>query len=74
LIQRAADPLDGRAACLRLTPLAEEWVTRVGNAREGAIDRAISTLGAEDRAVLEAAVPAMTRLAEALANSGGAAQ
>jgi DNA-binding MarR family transcriptional regulator len=74
LIQRAADPLDGRAACLRLTPLAEAWVTRVGNAREEAIGRALGALDPADRAVLEAAVPAMTRLAEALATSGGAAQ
>jgi DNA-binding MarR family transcriptional regulator len=74
LIRRGADPLDGRAACLRLTPLAEEWVTRVGNAREGAIGRALASLDPADRANLEAAVPAMTRLAEALASSGGAAQ
>jgi DNA-binding MarR family transcriptional regulator len=74
LIQRAVDPLDGRAACLRLTPLAEEWVTRVGNAREGAIDRALTSLDPADRAILEAAVPAITRLAEALATSGGVTQ
>src|ERR687884_666776 len=34
LLERAADPHDGRAACLRLTPLAEAWVTQVGSARE----------------------------------------
>src|SRR5439155_25146529 len=26
LVQRSSDPLDGRAACLWLTPLSQEWV------------------------------------------------
>src|SRR5918911_5195925 len=34
LLERTADPLDGRAACLRLAPLAEQWVTQLGSARE----------------------------------------
>ncbi|MDQ6671634.1 MAG: MarR family transcriptional regulator [Chloroflexota bacterium] len=68
LVQRASDPLDGRAAHLRLTPLAEEWVTRVGNAREAVIGRALESLDAADRAAIEAAVPAMARLAKAIKN------
>jgi len=68
LVQRASDPLDGRAAHLWLTPLAEEWVTRVGNAREAAIGRALESLDAADRATIEAAVPAMARLARAIKN------
>jgi DNA-binding MarR family transcriptional regulator len=74
LVERAADPLDGRAASLRLTPLAEEWSRRVGNAREGAIARALESLDDADRALLEAAVPAMKHLAEAIATRGGSAQ
>jgi DNA-binding MarR family transcriptional regulator len=70
LVQRVSDPLDGRAAHLWLTPLAEDWVTRVGNAREAAIARALVALDDADRAAIEAAVPAMTRLAEAIANHG----
>jgi DNA-binding MarR family transcriptional regulator len=74
LVERASDPLDGRAAQLRLTPLAEEWVTRVGNAREGAIGRALASLDEADRALLEAAVPAMGRLAKAISRPDGSVQ
>jgi len=76
LVERTADPADGRAACLRLTPLAATWAAEVGNAREEAIDRALVTLPHEDREILEAAIPVMKRLAKALASSttAGAAQ
>ena len=74
LVQRVSDPLDGRAAHLWLTPLSEEWVTRVGNAREAAIGRALVSLDEADRAAIEAAVPAMARLAKAIASTGSPAQ
>jgi DNA-binding MarR family transcriptional regulator len=66
LVERTADPLDGRAACLRLTPLAEGWVTQVGNAREQAIDRALATLDEADRALIDSALPALKRFAKAI--------
>jgi len=68
LLERATDPLDGRAVCLRLTPLAREWVTQLGNAREQAIHRALLELDDADRQNLAAAVPAMKRLAKTLSN------
>ena len=74
LVERAADPLDGRAAHLRLSPLAQEWVTQVGNAREQALDRALAALDPADRQTLEAAIPTMKRLAKAISNAGPAAQ
>lgn len=74
LLERAADPLDGRAACLRLTSSAAEWVTQLGNAREQTIDRALSAMDEEDRRQLEAAIPALKRLAKAISKSGGGAQ
>lgn len=74
LLERNADPLDGRAACLRLTPSAAEWVTQLGNAREQTIERALAALDEADRQQLEAAIPAMKRLAKAIANPGGGAQ
>jgi DNA-binding MarR family transcriptional regulator len=74
LVQRASDPLDGRAAHLWLTPLAEEWITRVGNAREAAIGRALESLDGADREAIEAAVPAMGRLAKAIKTSGNVQQ
>jgi DNA-binding MarR family transcriptional regulator len=73
LIERTSDPLDGRAACLRLTPLAEEWVTRLGNAREQAIDRALASLGEEDRAVIDSSLPALKRFAKAMADKSKSA-
>jgi DNA-binding MarR family transcriptional regulator len=74
LLERAADPLDGRAACLRLTASAAEWVTQLGSAREQTIERALSSLDEEDRQQLEAAIPAIKRLAKAISNAGGAGQ
>ena len=74
LVERTTDPLDGRAVCLRLTPLAEEWVTRLGNAREQAIDRALASLDEADRALIDSAAPALKRFAKAMADKGNAAQ
>ena len=74
LVARTADPLDGRAACLRLTPLAEEWVTRLGNAREQAIDRALASLDEADRGVIGNALPALRRFAKAMNDKGCAAR
>jgi DNA-binding MarR family transcriptional regulator len=74
LLERTADPQDGRAACLRLTPSASEWVTQLGNAREQTIDHALASLDENDREQLEAAIPAMKRLAKALSRSGGSIQ
>jgi DNA-binding MarR family transcriptional regulator len=74
LLERTADPHDGRAACLRLTPQAAEWVAQVGNAREQAIERALASLDEHDRQQLEAAIPAMKRLAKAISHPGGTPQ
>src|SRR3954451_24766059 len=48
LLERTPDPQDGRAACLRLTPLAEEWTTQLGNAREQTLERALAALDETD--------------------------
>jgi DNA-binding MarR family transcriptional regulator len=69
LVERASDPLDGRAACLQLTPSALEWVTRVGNAREAAINRALESLDAADRAELEQVLPVLIRLSKAISKT-----
>ena len=74
LIQRSSDPLDGRAACLWLTPLSQDWVARVGSAREAAIARALEALDESERAALQAAVPAMIHLSKSIAARGSAAQ
>ncbi len=71
-LQRTSDPLDGRAACLRLTPPAEEWVAQLGSAREQTIERALASLDVSDRELLEAAIPAMKRLAKAITSQSQA--
>lgn len=74
LLERTADPLDGRAACLRLTPLAQEWVASIGNAREEAIGRALQAMNATERELIEAAVPALKQFSRALGEKAGVAQ
>ncbi len=66
MVQRGADPLDGRAAQLRLTPLAEAWLKQVGSTREDAVARALNNLDSADQHAIEAATPALRRLAEKL--------
>ena len=74
LVQRASDPLDGRAACLWLTPLSQDWVTRIGSAREEALARALDSLDEPERKALEAAVPAMVHLSKVIVSKGGRPQ
>jgi DNA-binding MarR family transcriptional regulator len=69
LLHRGSDPLDGRVACLRLTPQAEAWVAEVGSAREAALARALDRLDPADRQALEEALPALAHLAAALKNA-----
>lgn len=72
LLERLSDPLDGRAACLHLTPQASQWLTQVGNAREDVIDRALASLDATDRAALTDAVAALSHFAAAVSRSESA--
>lgn len=73
LVERTSDPLDGRAACLRLTGQAETWLKEVGSAREAAVARALSQLSDQERGDLQRALPSLTQLAEALTGLGGGA-
>jgi DNA-binding MarR family transcriptional regulator len=66
LIERTADPLDARAASLRVTPEAELWLKQMGSAREEAVTRAWEGLDAADRELIEHAVPALRKLGERL--------
>jgi DNA-binding MarR family transcriptional regulator len=66
LMERSSDPQDGRAACLRLTPEAAEWLAQVGSAREAALARALDSLDPADRERVAQALPALLRVAEAL--------
>ena len=72
LLERLTDPLDGRAACLHLTPQATEWLTQVGNAREEVIDRALASLAVDDRAALADLLPTLSRFAAAMSRTENA--
>ncbi len=66
LIERSADPLDARAASLKLSATAETWLKQMGSTREEAVARALATLDAQDQDAIEAATPALRRLADRL--------
>ncbi|HEY0937484.1 MAG TPA: MarR family transcriptional regulator [Trebonia sp.] len=79
MLERAADPSDGRATLLRITPEAEnrlqDWADRRSELVRGHIER----LSEVDRAALDAALPALRTLSASLrdaaengAASGGA--
>ncbi|HET6319437.1 MAG TPA: MarR family transcriptional regulator [Chloroflexota bacterium] len=66
LIARSGDPSDARAVCLRLTSEAEEWLKQMGSTREEAVARAFDGLDEADQEAIEAATPALRRLADRL--------
>jgi DNA-binding MarR family transcriptional regulator len=66
LVRRERDPQDGRSARLSLTPAAEARLAAWRARRAAAARRAIERLGDDDRARLEAAIPALERLIEEL--------
>ena len=66
LVERTTDPLDARAAQLRLTNQAESWLQGLRSTREDAVAAAYDSLSEPDRASIERATPALRRLAEAL--------
>jgi DNA-binding MarR family transcriptional regulator len=66
LIQRTADPIDARAACLRLSAAAEEWLKEMGSTREEAVTRGLASLDDAERRSVEEALPALRKLAERL--------
>jgi DNA-binding MarR family transcriptional regulator len=66
LLVREPDPADHRRSLLRSSPLAEEHRRLLGRAWSRSIASALAELSADDAAAIRAAVPALTRLAEAL--------
>ncbi|HEY1480363.1 MAG TPA: MarR family transcriptional regulator [Gaiellales bacterium] len=68
LVRRERDPDDGRSARLFLTPAAEARLSAWRNRRAAAARTALDALGADDRASLQAAIPALERLVEELAS------
>jgi DNA-binding MarR family transcriptional regulator len=66
LIGRAQDPSDRRAAFVTSTVQGRELVVRIRRERTDALTVALEGLSAGDRQALEAALPVLENLAEAL--------
>ncbi|MFD2421131.1 MarR family winged helix-turn-helix transcriptional regulator [Amycolatopsis pigmentata] len=66
LLERRVDPDDRRAARLELTETAKARLANWRRARTELVSRALDLLSEEDVRALEAAVPALDRLLEAL--------
>ena len=69
LLERDRDPADGRAARLTLTAAARRRLRRWRDERTRLLAGALRELSPEDRAVLEASIPALERLFAALEGS-----
>ena len=66
LVDRAADPTDGRAVVLSLTDAGADLLARRRTERAARLARPLSDLGDDDVAAISAALPALARLAGAL--------
>jgi DNA-binding MarR family transcriptional regulator len=66
LLERQTDPDDRRAARLELTDAAKTRLLAWRQARTAVVARALDSLSEEDIRTLEAAIPALDRLLEAL--------
>lgn len=66
LVSRVADESDRRSAWLDATPAGRELAERIRAQRTQALERAMSELSSEDRALIEAALPALEDLAQHL--------
>lgn len=66
LVTRTADPSDRRSAWLDATPAGRELAERIRAERTHAVQAALAELAPEDRALVEAALPALEQLAQHL--------
>jgi DNA-binding MarR family transcriptional regulator len=64
LLERTSDAEDKRAAWVGVTPAGRELVQQLRRERTAAVDAALATLDPDDAAQIEAALPALERLAE----------
>jgi DNA-binding MarR family transcriptional regulator len=65
-VRRSPDPADRRAARLELTDAAQERLRRWRAARTDVVGQALARLDPADHAALEAALPALHRLLDAV--------
>ncbi len=64
LVSREADPVDGRAALIAITPAGSSELARRRQGHEDAISARLGLLSSYDRALLAAATPALVHLME----------
>lgn len=64
LIDRAADPADGRSTRVSISPAGRELLHELRNRREAYLARRIDELDADDRATLDRAVTILERMLE----------
>ena len=69
LVHRGTDPQDARVVLLSLTPAGVELVAQRRAARTRRLDAALAELSPDDVVRIADAVPALTRLADALRRS-----
>src|SRR5436305_7727136 len=62
LVRRAPDPADARAVLVRLTDAGRERLARRRAARAAVLDERLTALTDDDRALLQAALPALEKL------------
>jgi DNA-binding MarR family transcriptional regulator len=62
LAERDADPTDARAVLVRISDEGRERLTRIRAARAAAVEARLAELNAEERALLEAALPVLDKL------------
>lgn len=66
ILERTADPSDGRGGCLNLTAAGQARVTGWRTHRTAIIEEALAKLDLADGAAIEAALPALWRLSRLL--------
>lgn len=70
LIERRPDPKDRRSAWVQSTPAGHAAAQRIRRERTAALHTAIAQLDERERTLIDAALPALERIAQALADAG----
>jgi DNA-binding MarR family transcriptional regulator len=63
LVERAIDPIDKRASLIKLTPLGRATMSDLWGQRTLEINRMLEKLTPKERATIEAALPALEKIA-----------
>jgi DNA-binding MarR family transcriptional regulator len=69
VVERRSDPADGRVTMIGATPAGREVVARLRSKRTEQLRVLLQGISEEDRKLIEAAIPAMTRLSAATPGS-----